>query len=113
MLICAIILFIIAAVFGLIILAALLEDRATSKRVVLLHGVFAATAIMLILIYMFLNSFSTTLIASLILFIIAVLGGLTLVTLDMKKRTVPKLLAVLHPVIAIAGLIVLIIYVLP
>ena len=113
MLIGAIILFIVAAVFGLINLIALLEERPTHNRVVLLHGLIAAAAIVLVLIYMFLNGFPTPLITSLILFILAALGGLTLVSFDMKKKPVPKLLVVLHPVIAIAGLIVLIIYFLP
>lgn len=113
MLIAAIILFLIAALFGLVILIAILEDRPSHKRVVLLHGVLAGSAIFLMIMYLFMAGSSPLLITSLVLFILAALGGLTLVTLDMKKKSIPKLLAVLHPVIAIAGLVALIIYVLP
>lgn len=106
----AIILFIIAAVFGLIILTSILKDRPTPKPIVFIHGPVAAVALILVIIYAIMQGASPLLITSIVLFIIAALGGLTLFTIDMSKRPIPKLLATLHPVIAAAGLIVLIIY---
>lgn len=47
------------------------------------------------------------------LFILAALGGLTLFTLGLKKKPVPKLLAIIHPLVAIAGLITLVVSILP
>ncbi len=114
MLIAAIILFIIAALFGLIILTGLLQDRPSHKKVVFLHGIIAASALLLVIVYMFLNAaVSPLLITSLILFLLAALGGLTLFIIDMRGGVIPKLLAVLHPLIALAGLVSLVIYVLP
>ena len=113
MLVSAIVLFVIAALFGLILLTAILQDRQTNKHARLLHGAFAATALVLVIIYFLINGSSPLLIASLSLLILAALGGLTLSTIDMKGKKIPKLLAVLHPVLALIGVIVLIIYVLP
>ncbi len=113
MLIAAIILFIIAAVFGLVLLIAILQNRPTHKGAMLLHGSIALFAIVLVIIYMFISGSSPLLITSLTLFILAALGGLTLATLDMSNKKIPKIIAVLHPLVALAGLIVLIIYVLP
>jgi hypothetical protein len=113
MLISAIILFLVAAIFGLILLPAILQDIPTPKPAILLHGSFAALALLLIVIYILIYGADPLLITSLILFIIAALGGITLVTLDIKKKPIPKLLAIIHPLIAAAGLVVLIIYVLP
>jgi hypothetical protein len=53
---------------------------------------------------------SPLLLTSIILFILAALGGLTLFTIDMKHKPIPKFLALLHPLLAVIGLIVLIIY---
>ncbi|MCL9683026.1 hypothetical protein [Legionella maioricensis] len=113
MLIAAIILFIIAALFGLIILTAVLQDRPGHKMVVYLHGIIAATALILVIIYMILNVASPTLTVGLTLLILGALGGLTLFIIDMKGGTIPKWVAVLHPLIAVTGLVALIIYVLP
>jgi len=113
MLILAVFLFLIAALFGFFILTAILQDRPTTKRSVLIHGAFAVSALVLVIIYMLIAGSPPELIISLVLFIIAALGGLTLYSIDLKKKKIPKVLALLHPVIAIAGLIVLIMYVLP
>lgn len=115
MLILAIVLFLAAAVCGLVILIAILQDRPTNKIAKYLHGIFAAVALIIMVVYIltFMSSWSSLLITSLILFVLAALGGLTLFMLDMKKKPVPKVVAVIHPIIAIAGLLALIIYVLP
>ena len=50
------------------------------------------------------------LLASLAIFIVAALGGFVLLTLDTLKKRIPKPLAIIHPLVAVAGLIILIIY---
>ncbi|KTD10921.1 hypothetical protein Lgra_1887 [Legionella gratiana] len=115
MLILAIGLFIAAAVCGLILLTAILQDKPVNKTAKNLHGIFAATGIILVLVYVFIfmPSGSPLLITSSILLVLAALGGLFLFILGMKKKGIPKLVAVIHPLIAFAGLLALIIYVLP
>lgn len=106
----SIILFIIAAILGLIILTAVLKDRATPKPIVFIHGPIAAIALIIAIVYLFTGHADPLLIASVILFVIAALGGLTLFTIDMRDRPIPKFLAVLHPIFAATGLVLLIIY---
>lgn len=109
----AIALFILGAIFGLIVLTSILRDRPTPKPMVLFHGLFVATALVLVLIAFFTGQQDKLLGISLSLFIIAALGGFTLVFNDLLKRPIPKWLAVAHPLVAASGLVVLIIYVLP
>lgn len=106
----AIIIFILAALFGLVVLTAVLRDRPTPKPFVIIHGPLAATAIVLLIIDVVKGHTEALLIASLIIFIIAALGGFVMYTLDTLKKRIPKPLAILHPLIAVSGLIVLIIY---
>ncbi|CEG59009.1 hypothetical protein [Legionella fallonii] len=113
MLLAAIILFLITIVFGVVILAALLEERPTPKRAVFIHGSMAAVALLLIIIYMFIYGTAPLLIAGLVLLLLGALGGLTLFIMDKKGKTAPKLLVILHPIIAVIGLVTVIIYVLP
>lgn len=113
MLLFAVALFLIAATFGGAILTALLQDKPRNKIVLYLHGSLAVIAILLMAGYLILFGGDLLLIISLILFILAALGGLTLFTLGMKKKPVPKWLALIHPLVAIAGLITLVVSILP
>lgn len=115
MLILAIILFIAAAICGLIMLTALLQDKPINKTAIQLHGIFAAAGVILVLVYafVFMPSWSYLLITSSTLLVLAALGGVFLFILGKKKKPVPKLLAVIHPLIAFAGFLALIIYILP
>lgn len=110
MVIAAIVLFIIAAIFGLVVLTAVLKNEPTPKLAVFIHGPLAAIALIIIIVYAFMSNVQPLLLTSIILFILAALGGLTLFTIDMKKRPIPKTLAVLHPILAVAALVILIIY---
>ena len=113
MLITAIVLFAIAAIFGLIILTAILKNQPTPKAAVFTHGPIAATALIIVIAYAYMGSnMSPVLITSIVLFILAALGGLTLFTIDMRNKPIPKLLAVLHPLLAVIALVTLIVYVL-
>lgn len=112
MLIVAIILFVIAAIFGLIILTAILQDKPTPKPAVFTHGPIAATGLILVLIYIYNGHTDPLLLTSVALFILAALGGLTLLTIDLSNKRIPKLLALGHPMLAVVALVTLIIYVL-
>jgi hypothetical protein len=112
MLITAIILFVVAAIFGLIVLTAILKDQPTPKPVVFTHGPIAAIALIMVITYSVMGHTDPLLITSIVLFVLAALGGLTLFTIDMRKKPIPKLLAVIHPLVAVIALVTLIIYVL-
>lgn len=99
----------IAAVFGLIVFLQLACDRPTLKPVVILHGLFAVSGLGLLVTYL-VSHYHKTLLISVIILILAALGGLTLLSFDLKKKTPPKLLLFLHPLAAITGLLVLVWY---
>lgn len=113
MLIAAIILFLIAIAFGLFVLPALLEDNTSHKKAAIAHGTLAISALVFMVIYLLINGSSPLLITSLALLCTGALGGIILFIQDMKKKPVPKILLALHPLIALAGFITLIIYILP
>ena len=110
MLFLAIGLFIVAAALGLIVLTAILSNKPTPKPIVFLHGGVAVIALLLV-IYFIVQNHGTGPIISVVLFAIAALGGLTLFTIDMSKKPIPKWLAIVHPTIAVISLITLIYYV--
>lgn len=106
----AIVLFILAAVFGLIALLAILKNKPTPKPAVFIHGGLAAFALILLILFTT-GGAGPTPIASLVLFVAAALGGFVLFAMDMQKKPIPKPLAVIHPLVAAIGLILLILFV--
>ncbi|KTD42156.1 hypothetical protein [Legionella parisiensis] len=115
MLILAIVLFLAAVVCGFFLLTAILQDRPVNQKAKAFHGIFAGLGLLIMIVYMltFMSGQPSLFIASLVILIGAAVGGLTLVTLARKVKKVPKLAVLVHPIIAIAGLIALIIYVMP
>jgi len=111
MLITAIVVFALAAVFGLVALTAILKNKPTPKPAVFIHGGLAAVALLLVIFFVT-GSAGPSPIVSLVLFIVAALGGFALFAIDMQKKPVPKLLALAHPVIAAIALVLLIVFVL-
>jgi hypothetical protein len=111
MLTAAIVLFVIAALLGAFNLIAVLTNKATSKPVVFAHGAAAAVAL-LIVVFATVKATGASPTTSLILFVLAATGGFVLFAMDMTKRPIPKALAVIHPLVAAAGLASLVAFVL-
>lgn len=112
MLIATIFLFVIAACFGVVLLSAILKNKKTPKPVVFIHGCVAGLALLILITYIATGNTSPLLITSATLFVLAALGGLAMFTKDISKQPIPKVIAVLHPIIAISALVILVIYVL-
>jgi glucose uptake protein GlcU len=108
MLAITIILFAIAAVFGLMNLTAILKSTSTNKGAVYTHGLFAAAGIVLLIVYA-MSADATNVSTSIILFIIAALGGFLLFARDLMKKAGPKWLAVVHGLIAVASFVILLV----
>ena len=111
MLFTAVIFFLIAGFLGLFLLRAILEDKPTPKPVVFMHGSVAGLALLALVTFIALGHTETLLLTDLALFVLAAMGGLTMFTLDMSGKKVPKMLAVVHPLLAISSVIILIIYI--
>ncbi|MEO8399828.1 MAG: hypothetical protein ABI550_08460 [Ignavibacteriaceae bacterium] len=108
MLTTSIILFAITAVLGIIIISKLLTNKETPKPVVFLHGAVAATALILLIIYA-VNSDNSP-IVSIVLFVIAALGGFILLARDLSKKPGPKGLALIHAGAAVVAFVILLIF---
>jgi hypothetical protein len=106
-----IVLFALAAVLGIIILRSLLTTGTTPKGVVYTHGLFAAAGL-IVLILNVLRHPGNSLRTSLILFVIAALGGFVMFFRDQQKKKIPVPLAVVHALVAVGGFIVLLLFVL-
>ncbi len=104
-------LFSIAAIIGVIILKNWLTAANTSRAVVYAHGLFAAIALVLLLVHT-LQSPAAGLKTSLILFLLAALGGFYMFFRDLKGKNSPVWLAVTHGLIAVAGFVFLLLMVL-
>ena len=103
-------LFAIAAVFGLILLSKVLKGSETPKPVVYLHGGFAAVALVLLIINA-VNDPANAPIISLILFVIAALGGFILFAKDISKKKIPVPLALIHAGAAVVAFVLLLSFV--
>lgn len=99
-----IVLFGIAALFGVIILKNWLTSANTSRTVVYSHGAVAALALILLFVHVTRNP-STTLKTGLGLFVIAALGGFYMFFRDMKGKYSPTWMAVTHGLLAVAGVV--------
>lgn len=102
-------LFALAAIIGILIFKNWLTAAHTSRTVVYLHGIFAATALVLLIVFM-LRSGAKLLQISVVLFVIAALGGLYMFFRDLKGKFSPVWLAAIHGLLAVAGFLVLIFY---
>jgi NAD/NADP transhydrogenase beta subunit len=110
MLYATIVLFALAAVVGFIILKNWLTSAETSRTTVYLHGVFAALALVLLVVYAFQNPANYPK-ASIILFVIGALLGFYMFAEDLRKKFSPTWLAVVHALFGVAGLLVLLFFV--
>ena len=101
-------LFALGALIGMYLLALVLQKKETPKFVAFIHGAFVAVALIMLIIYSMNNG--PGLMESIVLFVMAALGGLILITRDLTGKPIPRWLAVGHGLIAIAGFIFLIVF---
>ena len=106
MIISAIVFFSLAALLGIFLLTFVLRGKHTPKAVTFTHGPLAAMGLVLLIIYAF--QYRPAPIESLLLFVTAAVGGFVLAALDLTRISVPRWLALLHGLIAVAGLILLV-----
>jgi len=109
MVIICIVLFAVAAVFGVVNVTRIVVADRAPRATVYIHGVFAAVSLVLLVIYSIIHSQSAPIVA-LILFIIAALGGFTLFGIDVATKKPPKWLGFVHGAVAVAGFVLLLIF---
>ncbi len=100
--------FALAALFGLYLISFVLNGRETPKAIVFTHGPLAAIGLVLLIIYI--SRGGPGPIESLILFLLAALGGLYMLFRDLTGRRIPKVLAIGHGLLAVTGFILLLVF---
>jgi hypothetical protein len=105
-----IILFALAAVFGILILKNWILSTDTSRTTVYTHGIFAALALVLLVFY-FIKNQQDNLKTSFILFVLAAIVGFYMFYKDLKGVFSPTWLGVVHGLVAVAGFIFLLLLV--
>lgn len=108
MLLTAIVCFSLAALLGIILISYVLRNKPTPKGLAFIHGPIALVGIILLLFYAFYHS--PTPIESILLFIIAALGGLILILRDLTGKSIPKWLAIIHGMIAVIAFVFLLVF---
>lgn len=101
-------LFGIGAVIGIYLLALILQNKETPKSIAFIHGIFVVVAFIMLIIYAFRHPPGP--LECIVLFTIAVAGGVVVIHRDITGKGIPKWLAVTHGVIAVAGFIFLLVY---
>lgn len=109
MLIAILVCFLLAAIFGLIILTYVLQDKETPKAVVLLHGGAAALGLLLLIIHAT-QTFESNIALLSGLFVVVALVGFYMVSRDITGKKIPKVTAIIHGSVAAIGVILFIIY---
>lgn len=108
MLMISILLFATAALLGFYLLSFVVQNKDTPKGIAFIHGPLAAAGLIVLIIYALYHTPSP--IFSIVVFVIAALGGLVMIYRDLTGKTVPKWLAILHGITAIIGFVLLIIF---
>ena len=110
MLITALVLFILAAAGGMYLLSFILRDKQLPGKIAIIHGLVAATGVILLVVYTFYHESAPVL--SLVLFIIAALGGVTMGYKGMTGKPGPAWMALGHGTLAIIAVATLVVYIL-
>lgn len=97
--------FSITAILGMILLGFVLKGKETPKRVVFSHGPLAAAGLALLIIYVVKRNPEPF--ESMVLFVIAALGGLIMFFRDIQGKSIPKWLGLTHGLLAVAGFLLL------
>jgi hypothetical protein len=108
MLITALLFFALAALLGSYLLSFILQNKNTPKGVAFTHGTVAAIGLLILITYALFNRPSP--IVSIIIFVLAVFGGIMLIYKDLTGQPIPKWLALGHGVTALIGFLSLLIF---
>ncbi|MFD2245394.1 hypothetical protein [Pontibacter ruber] len=100
--------FALAALLGMYLLTFVLRGKETPKAIVFTHGPLAAVGIILLIVYILKGGPNPW--DSLILFVLAALGGAYMLFRDLTGRPIPPLLAVGHGLLAVTGFVLLLVF---
>lgn len=105
----AAILFAIAAVGGLTLATMHLRTQKPNLSVALVHGLFAASGLVLLLIAVIQKGGFGLEGTALVIFLVAALGGFTLISMHLRGKTLNTPLVLGHGLIAVTAFVILLI----
>lgn len=103
----AAVLFALAAVGGIVLAALHFKKKNAPTGLALLHGLLAAAGLVLFIIAALSVPLAESGKISLVLFIVAALGGFVLFAMHLKKRTLPSGVIVIHGLVAVVAFLLL------
>jgi hypothetical protein len=104
----SIVLFGLAALIGIYLISHVLQNKLPPKSVALAHGAVAATALILLIVYIY--NTGADLVQAVVLFVIVALGGIALFVRHLTGKTLPKWLALTHASLAVISFVILLAY---
>ncbi|HYD11227.1 MAG TPA: hypothetical protein VEC11_00100 [Allosphingosinicella sp.] len=108
MLIYSVILFALAALFGLYLISKVFAASLPGWPPVILHGLFAASGLLILLYAAFVaGPAPTAVIVAALLLLVAALGGFALLSFQLRQQVPPKPMAAVHALGAVAGFLTL------
>lgn len=107
MILTSVILLLIAAVFGLYMAVRIFGGAAPPWGAVILHGLLAASGLVVLLYALYAGMQSLPLVIGAVLLVIAALGGFYMVSFQLRKAPPPKAVVVVHALAAVAGVVCL------
>lgn len=110
MLTVATILFAVAALGGLVLASLHFAGKPLPLALAVVHGLLAATALILFIISAATATASTLTVVSIALFVVAALGGIVLISFHLRGRRLPSTLVVIHALVAVAAFVLLLIF---
>ena len=106
-LIYAAILFALGALGGLYMATLAFKGKPLPVAVAVLHGLFGATGLVLLIIGVLMGMGAGTAKIALVILIVAALGGFYLLTFHIKKQQHPRAVIVIHALVAVLGFLTL------
>jgi hypothetical protein len=109
MLMYAVALFALAALLGAYMVLRVFRGVMPPWPAAIFHGLFAATGLLLLLYVTFLAGTPQpqSIVIAAVLLVIAALGGFVLLSYHLRKQALPKALASVHALLAVAGFLTL------
>ena len=106
----AAVLFALAALGGITLAAMHFMKKPLPLPLAIVHGLAAATGLVLLIIAVASGAGATVAVASLVLFIVAALGGFVLFSFYMRRQPLPSALVVIHGLVAVVGIVTLLVF---
>lgn len=107
----ALVAFAASAVVGLILAAAHLRGKTPPIPLALVHGLFGATGLVMLIVVVMRSSAAGMSVYALALFLAAALGGFVLFAGHLRKKALPRALIFGHALLAVSGFVILAVWV--